>query len=108
MLGAILSRTLNGPSSMIPTIVCAVLLVLIHWLVGRISFRGIRLGEFLQGRPDAPIDDARWDADAMRRDRRPEPDLDQALRFWGGAADLSDARLVALKRGGHISFARRR
>jgi uncharacterized membrane protein YcaP (DUF421 family) len=108
MLGAILSRTIIGPSSMIPTIACAVLLVLIHWLVGRVSFHRVRLGDFLQGRPDGPVQDSRHDADSFGTDHSMEANLDQTLRFWGGAADLSDARLVTLQRGGHISFARRR
>jgi uncharacterized membrane protein YcaP (DUF421 family) len=105
LLGSILSRTINGPSSMIPTIACAVLLVLVPWLAGRISWRGQRLADFLQGAPVPPFPNGRRDADASRRDNISEPDLDQVLRFWGRPAD---ARLVTLERSGHISVARRR
>lgn len=108
MLGAILSRTINGPLSMIPTMVCAALFVVIYRAAVRVSLRHSRVGDFLKGRPDAQTQDGHWGVGAVRRDHVSEPDLDQALRFWGGVSDLRKARIVALERSGRIGAVPRR
>ena len=75
--------------------VTTVLLVLIRWLAGRASLRQRRLGGF-------------QDLDTLPRGHAPEPALDQALRFWGGASDLREVRLFNFGRSGRIRPVRRR
>jgi uncharacterized membrane protein YcaP (DUF421 family) len=108
MLGAILSRIINGPSPLIATMACVALLVVVHRLAGRVSPRYRRLSDFLLGRPAGSAETGDRDAEAMRRNPVPEPNLDRALRFGSAAADLSEASVVTLQRSARINVASRR
>jgi uncharacterized membrane protein YcaP (DUF421 family) len=107
MLGAILSRIIIGPSPLIATMACVILLVVVHRLAGRVSLRYRRLGDFLLGRPVVLAEDGDRDAEALKRNHMSEPDLGQALRSAAGVADLKDS-FVTLQRSGHISAVPRR
>jgi uncharacterized membrane protein YcaP (DUF421 family) len=107
MLGAILSRILIGPSPLIATMACVILLVVVHRLAGRLSLRYRRLGDFLLGRPVALAQDGDREAEALKRNHMSDAEFDRAPRSGSGVADR-DASFVTLQRSGHVSVVPRR
>lgn len=108
LIGSVLSRALTGNSRFVPTMAAAAVLVILHWLVARLTFERGALGWLFKGREDVLIRDGVLQRDAMRRAAITDADLLEALRSGAGTDDLSQVRLAYLERSGRISFVRRR
>ncbi|HEY2050435.1 MAG TPA: hypothetical protein VGH03_13915 [Caulobacteraceae bacterium] len=90
MLGAALSRAINGPSPLILAMAGAILLALVYRLFGPVSVRDRRPGE---------------DGQRNTEPRERRPDLEPSPTQSG--ADLGGASSVSLLRSGQFSVLRR-
>ena len=103
MLGSILSRTVNGSSPLVPTLLAAFLLVMLHRALGRLAYAFGWFSVVVKGRSITLFDGGKRVSEALRRHHISEEDLLQGLRSEGGIADIEDAGTVTLERSGKIS-----
>ena len=103
MMGSILSRSINGPSPMVPTMVGAFSLVVLHRIIGILAFNQTWFAVLVKGRPVTLVENGESVSDALRRNHISDEDILQALRTEGGVSDLKNALKVTLERSGKIS-----
>lgn len=103
ILGSLFSRAINGTAPVLGTIVAAITLVVLHWLIAELTRRWGRLEMLLKGRHLQLIEDGKTRTSAMRRAEVSENDLLEALRLHGGTEDPERVRRAYLERNGEIS-----
>ena len=103
MLGSILSRAINGPSPLLPTLLAAFLLVMLHRALGRLAYHFDWFSVVVKGRSITLFEEGRRVSEALSEHHISEEDLLQGLRSEGGISDLEGVRTVILERSGKIS-----
>jgi uncharacterized membrane protein YcaP (DUF421 family) len=104
MLGAILSRAINGSAPFFPTLVAGFVLVFIHRFFAWLGFRWHWFGGLLKGRPAFLIEQGQLNRAAMRRHCVSQSDLEEDLRLSLREEDLAKVRSARLERSGDVSF----
>ncbi len=107
MLGSILSRAINGPSPLIPTLVAAFLLVLLHRGLGRLSYRFDWFSAVVKGKSVTLFEKGKRASAALNEHHISEEDLHQGLRSEGGISNLEEAQTVTLERSGKLSVVKK-
>lgn len=102
LLGALLSRSVNGSSPFLPTIVAVGLLVAVHWVFGWMAARWSGLGSLLRGKSIPLVRGGRMDEGAMQRRLINRSDLREAMRLAGHPGEAPIA-YAYLERNGSIS-----
>ena len=103
ILGSTLSRAINGTAPVFVTVAASALLVALHQLLARLTWRSHRLGVFFKGNPDLLIRDGKVLEDALRRNSLSRGDLEEALRLHGRVADPAQVQEARYERNGDIS-----
>ncbi|MDY6781461.1 MAG: DUF421 domain-containing protein [Cyanobacteriota bacterium] len=103
MLGATLSRAINGSAAFFPTLGAAWVLVGLHWLLSLLSFHFDQLEATIKGRSRVLIQDGQLCQRAMRKSHISRRDLDTALRLKAKLTDPSQVALAYLESSGDIS-----
>ncbi|WP_246000369.1 DUF421 domain-containing protein [Pontibacter diazotrophicus] len=102
--GSILSRAITGNSPFIPTLVAALVLVLLHKGLAIVAYHSsFGFGDFIKGERVKLIEDGDLMRDALKKNSVTENDLEEALRKSGTEADLSKIKSAYLERSGKIS-----
>ena len=104
IFGSFVSRAISGNAPFIPTLVAAVVLVIVHWIISAIAFRNHRFGQFVKGRVYQLVVDGAMDRRVMSRTQITERDLAEALRERGYPDDLDQISSAFLERSGKISI----
>jgi uncharacterized membrane protein YcaP (DUF421 family) len=104
VLGSVLSRAINGSSPMLPTLIGAALLVGLHFVLARISFRWSRFGELVKGEPELLVRDGEILWEGMRHKSLSREDLEEALRLHAHLDDFGQVREARFERNGAISI----
>lgn len=103
--GSVLSRAITGNSPFFPTIVAALMLILLHRILAVIAFRtSFGFGNWIKGKPSVLIEDGEIKWDALRKNSITENDLKEAVRKSGCEADLGKISTAYLERSGDISI----
>lgn len=103
--GSILSRAITGNSPFFPTLVAALVLVLLHSGLAKVAYHSsFGFGSFIKGNPVALIKDGKMQEEAMRKNSVTENDLEEALRSAGNVNDLDQVEAAYLERSGNISI----
>jgi len=103
MLGAVLSRAINGSAPFWGTLAAASVLVALHWALTLLSFRWHAFGNLVKGLPRTLILDGKVLEKEMRRNFITVHDLEEMLRLHGRIAAPAQAKLATLERNGDIS-----
>lgn len=107
MLGSVLSRAITGQSPFYPTLVAALVLVVLHWLFAALAFRYDGFGGLVKGQERVLVREGEIQWDAMRKGHISRRDLDGALRTEANLADVSQVKEARLERSGEISVIKR-
>lgn len=107
ILGSILSRTINGPSPLFPTLFASFLLVMLHRALGRLSYYSKWFSTLVKGNSITLFENGTRVHGVLRQHHTSEEDLLQGLRSEGGISSLEEARTVTLERSGKISVVRK-
>jgi uncharacterized membrane protein YcaP (DUF421 family) len=102
MLGSIVSRAVTGNAPLLPALVAAAVLVLLHFVFSGIAMRWHGFGKAIKGSSMVMIRDGKVDGRAMGRAHMTEHDLREDLR----AKSVSHIEQVAearLERNGDLS-----
>ncbi len=103
MLGSILSRAINGPSPLGPTLFAAFLLVMLHRALGRLAYHSDWFSVVVKGRSIVLVEEGKRVSEALSKHHISEEDLHQGLRSEGRISDFEEAGTVTLERSGRIS-----
>ena len=103
IIGSVFARGINGTAPIAATLVGALIIVILHWLLAFIAFYSDAFGTLLKGAEKILIRDGRLQWSAMRGANITQRDLVAALHVDGRVAKPQDVRLARLERSGEIS-----
>jgi uncharacterized membrane protein YcaP (DUF421 family) len=104
ILASMLARAVNGSSSFFPTLGAGFVLVGLHALLARLSFRWEWIGFLVKGTSDVLVKNGRTIPDKMRANGISEHDLMEEARLHGQVLKLSDIRQATIERNGDVSI----
>jgi uncharacterized membrane protein YcaP (DUF421 family) len=107
MLGSIFSRVVVGASPFLPTSLGCLAFVLVHRLLGWLSFRSDWLGRLVKGTKVSLFADGRRNEANMRKAAVSEKDLMESVRLRINSDDLQQVKEVIIERSGDISVIRK-
>jgi uncharacterized membrane protein YcaP (DUF421 family) len=102
ILGSMLSRAINGPAPLLPTLVAGFALIMIHRWMAMLAFRFQSFGRIVKGRDDVVISNGQVQKEAMRKHHLTDRDLLEDLRLRS-IADVSEVKEARLERSGDLS-----
>ncbi len=106
LLGAILSRGVVGASSFGATVAAAVVLVLLHRVVGWASVRWDGFDVWVNGRDRVVVSEGKRHPQELARALITQRDLVEAIRKKLGRVDWSHVEGATLERDGEMSISR--
>ncbi|MFT2008931.1 DUF421 domain-containing protein [Pontibacter sp. 13R65] len=102
--GSVLSRAITGNSPFFPTLVAALVLMLLHKGLAVAAYHSnFGFGNFIKGKPVVLIKNGEILRDALEKSTVTEDDLKEALRSKGTVDDLGKVKAAYLERSGKIS-----
>ncbi len=104
IIGAVLSRTINGPSTLIQAMAGSALLIFLHWTFAQLSFKYHEFGKLIKGRPRILIKDGKIIWDVLEENQISKEDLLEIIRDKLKTDDLDQIKEAYLERTGKISF----
>lgn len=106
ILGSVISRAITGSAPFFPTILAAMVLVVLHTIMSYLTFYYKGFGVLVKGRPLLLIKDGKIQWQNMKTSQLTERDLMSALRRNGQVLEVSAVKLAILERNGEISVIR--
>lgn len=104
LLGSVVSRTVNGTATLLPTAVASIVLVGIHALSAKFAVMWPAIGHFLKGSPRLLIKDGQTLPNELKASDISRHDLEESLRCSGSITDPSKVAEAWLERNGTISI----
>lgn len=108
VLGSTLSRAINGGAALIPSLVAAAALLVLHWALAALAFYWPPFARLIEGRSRVLVRDGQPRWDELRKSHIPEADLRSAVRMSGHVAELEEVSVARLESDGKISVIPRR
>jgi uncharacterized membrane protein YcaP (DUF421 family) len=103
LLGAILSRAVVGASPFIPVVICCLIIVLIHRLLGSFVSRSEKLSGIIEGNKLLLFTDGHFIDGNMKRAQVCKDNIMQGIRESASTDDLEKIDRVYIERNGVIS-----
>lgn len=103
ILGSMMSRAINGATTLLPTAVAGLSLVFLHFLSGKAAIALDWFGPLVKGRDRQLVKDGKRMEEAMRRSSIGHRDLEEAARSTG-KCDVTQIQDAWLERSGNISI----
>ena len=107
ILGAVLSRGINGQAKFFPTLGAGALLVIFHRITGTLAFHSHLFSKWVKGCECVLVADGRMNEAEMRHNRITFDDLCENLRANGNVGRVEDVARATLERNGTISVVKR-
>lgn len=107
ILGATLSRAINGSAAFFPTLGSAGLLVVLHWVFAELARHSEHFERWAKGTSEVIIRDGRVRPHALSHSHLSTKDVECTLRCKTGITDLSQIEVAYLEASGDISVVRK-
>jgi uncharacterized membrane protein YcaP (DUF421 family) len=107
-LGAIMSRAVVGASAFVPVIVCCLVIVTLHRLLGWLIIYSKRMSGWIEGEKITLYRHEKFNADHMKRGLVCREDVMQGIRRSALTEDINQIDKVFLERNGEISAIKNR
>jgi uncharacterized membrane protein YcaP (DUF421 family) len=104
LIGAVLSRAINGPSPFFGTIAAGTVLMAIHRACAYAACKSHGFGKLVKGQPVTLVRNGEIDWEQMNRALVSQHDLQEDLRLDAKTEDVGTIHLARLERSGDISF----
>lgn len=104
ILGSTLSRGINGSSSIADALAASALLLILHAVLGLLTYYSPSISKIIKGRVDLLIKDGMVQEDSMRKHTLTQGDLLESLRLKGKLTEPDQAKLAFFERNGSISI----
>lgn len=108
VLGAVLSRAINGHAAFFPTLGASALIVALHHSLAAFAFRFHAISQLVKGRTYVLVRDGKLQHAELQRCHITLDDLDENLRLSGNVGSTSQVAEARLERNGSISVLRTR
>lgn len=103
--GSLLSRAITGNSPYVPTIVAALVLVVLHRGLAALAYQtNFGIGNFIKGKPRTLVKNGELQLKELKRCHITKNDLLEALRNSGCDDGLESIKTAYLERSGDISI----
>ena len=103
MLGSVLSRVVVGASPFIPTILSCFVFVIIHWLLGKISFHNDMIGKLIKGEEHSLYENGIENYKNMRKTQISKKDLSESIRLTINEDGMENVKEIFIERNGEVS-----
>lgn len=103
IIGAVLSRAINGPSTLLGAIAGSAMLIFLHWLLAKAAYHSHNFGKLVKGEPEIIIRDGKLNWKVLQKNQVTEADLNEMIREKLNHDKLEDVREARLERSGKIS-----
>lgn len=101
---AVLSRAINGSSSLIAALIGSTTLIVLHWLFAKFSFYSHIFGKLIKGKSYILIQDGKLHWENLKRNQITQEDLLELCREKLHHANFEKIKEARLERSGKISF----
>ncbi len=103
ILGSTLSRTLTGNAPFVPTMVAALILILVHLLLVMLALSNDTIGTLIKGKEIQLVKNGEILHEELKKARLTEDDLMEAIRLQGGVESVSEVKSAYMERNGNVS-----
>ncbi len=107
VLGSVLSRAINGSSTLLLALAASALLVGVHYLLAWATIKYRRVSEIFSGKPATVLRDGEVLREEMRRHQLSDADLDETLRLNGWVDDRRKVKEARVERNGRVSVVKK-
>jgi uncharacterized membrane protein YcaP (DUF421 family) len=104
ILGSVVSRSINGGATLLPTAGAALVLVALHALSAKVALISPKLGILLKGHSHILVKDGKALKEAMNHSDISQHDLEESLRVEGKLTQVEQVAEAHLERNGKISI----
>jgi uncharacterized membrane protein YcaP (DUF421 family) len=104
VLASVLARAVNGSAAFFPTLGGGFILVIMHRLLGSLSWRWHGLGILIKGQAEVIVENGNVNWKALQKNHISKHDLEEDLRLNAKTEDISKIRIARVERSGDISF----
>lgn len=108
LLGSVLARAVVGASPFIPTTLACLALVLVHWVLARLSFHSDRIGRLVKGEKSSLYSNGQENEANMMAAHISHKDLLEGIRLKINTSSFEEVEEVFIERNGEISVIRKR
>ena len=105
--GSVLSRAITGNAPFFPTLIAALVLVIMHNLFAFLAYHTKFFGSLVKGKPKMLVEDGVMREDNMRKSSVTKHDLEEAMRTRGGIKEIDQIDQACLERSGEISIVKK-
>lgn len=102
--GAVLSRSINGNSTLLQAMLGSFILVFFHWVFAIISFHSSKFGNLVKGQSILIIENGALNKKNLQKNQITQHDLKETCRETMHHDDLSKIKEARLERTGKITF----
>ncbi|GGI93155.1 DUF421 domain-containing protein [Legionella impletisoli] len=102
LIGSLLSRTINGGASLIPTLCTTFVLIMLHKIFSLLSFHSDSLGNVLKGKSSLLIENGEINWKQMEESKITKEDLLEEVRK-NNMLEIKKIKKAYLERDGNIS-----
>ncbi|MBC5773932.1 DUF421 domain-containing protein [Pontibacter sp. KCTC 32443] len=103
--GSVMSRAITGNAPFWPTLIAALVLVLLHRGLATLAYHSSgTISNLIKGQPIMLIKDGEMQKKALQKYSITENDLLEAMRIKGGVTDVKSVETACLERSGAISI----
>jgi len=104
LLASMMARAVNGSAAFIPTLIGGFVLVLLHRLIGLISFHYDWFGRLVKGDPCVVVERGNPNHKVLKSFHISEKDLVEEMHLNGNLEKLDQVKQATLERNGKISI----
>jgi uncharacterized membrane protein YcaP (DUF421 family) len=102
VIGSVASRAISGTAPFVSSLTGTFVLIMMHWLISRVTSSSIFLSFLTKGRDTVLIRDGTIDKAALRGAHMSDDDLHEDLR-QNGVASAAEVKEARLERSGKLS-----
>lgn len=102
VIGSVASRAISGTAPFVSSLAGTFVLIMMHWLISRVTSSSIFLSFLTKGRDTVLIRDGTIDKAALRGAHMSDDDLNEDLR-QNGVASAAEVKEARLERSGKLS-----
>ena len=102
VIGSLASRAISGTAPFVASLAGTLVLIMMHWLISRVTRSSIRLSFLTKGRDTVLIRNGTIDRAALRGAHMSDDDLSEDLR-QNGVASATEVEEARLERSGKLS-----
>lgn len=108
MLGSVMSRAVVGASPFWATVGACFMFVIVHWLLGKLSYHSDAIGSLIKGEGLSLYADGEENRHNMQKTKISHKDLEEEIRISINSNTLEQVKEIFIERNGEISVIKKR